>query len=100
MCVRCVSEGTKIKEIADFNANESRPSHVYTYSFEPKPDWSSFYASSKEIRGYFEDFAGKYDLRKYIKLNSRVERAVWDEGQGLCKYILSSEISAVPLTHE
>ncbi|KAG6878270.1 hypothetical protein C0992_008328 [Termitomyces sp. T32_za158] len=54
------------------------PSHTYTWSFEPKPDWSSVYAGSDEIRGYFESFATKYDLRKYVKLRHRVDNATWN----------------------
>lgn len=26
------------------------PAHAYTYSFEPNPNWSSFYAAAPEIR--------------------------------------------------
>lgn len=78
---------TKCSQSAYFPTSalkQNRPAHVYTYTFEPKPDWSSFYASHKEIRQYFEEFADKYDLRKYIQLNTKVERAVWDEEQGQC----------------
>ncbi|KAG6877424.1 hypothetical protein C0993_007592 [Termitomyces sp. T159_Od127] len=54
------------------------PAHTYTWSFEPKPDWSSVYAGSDEIRGYFESFAAKYDLHKYVKLRHRVDNATWN----------------------
>lgn len=54
------------------------PSHCYTWSFEPKTDWSATYASSTEIHEYFSDFATKYDLYKYIKLCHEVKNAVWD----------------------
>lgn len=61
-----------------------RPAHAYTYPFEPKPDFSSFYAYAPEIRQYFEDFAKKYDLHKYVKVNSKVMSAVWKENEGIC----------------
>ncbi|KAL4939223.1 hypothetical protein BDV06DRAFT_225194, partial [Aspergillus oleicola] len=32
------------------------PAHNYTYSFEPKWDWSANYAGSEEIFKYFSDF--------------------------------------------
>ncbi|KPI34369.1 putative sterigmatocystin biosynthesis monooxygenase stcW [Cyphellophora attinorum] len=59
------------------------PAHIYTYSFEPNPDWSSYYAGSAEIKQYFVNFAEKYDLNKYICLNSKVLSAVWDEDKGI-----------------
>ena len=59
------------------------PAHNYTYSFEPKSDWSTAYASSSEIKGYFESFATKYELYKYIKLRHRVSSAVWSKVEGL-----------------
>jgi cation diffusion facilitator CzcD-associated flavoprotein CzcO len=62
------------------------PAHVYTYSFEPNPDWSSFYASAAEIRAYFEKFAEKHNLMPFVKLNSKVLSAIWDEDKGICEY--------------
>jgi cyclohexanone monooxygenase len=57
------------------------PSHCYTWSFEPKTDWSANYASSQEIYQYFSDFADKYNLRQYIKLNHPVIGATWKADQ-------------------
>lgn len=58
------------------------PSHNYTWSFEPKLDWSAVYASSKEIFAYFNDFARKYGLRKYIKTQHQVAGAIWNKQRG------------------
>lgn len=58
------------------------PAHIYTWSFEPNPDWSSVYAGSDEISQYFERFADKYNLRQYIKLQHQVSKAVWDANLG------------------
>ncbi|KAK8109514.1 hypothetical protein PG999_007651 [Apiospora kogelbergensis] len=55
------------------------PAHNYTYSFEPKWDWSSNYADAGEIFQYFSEFANKYDLRKYISFRHEVVGARWDE---------------------
>ncbi|KAK8102398.1 hypothetical protein PG984_015544 [Apiospora sp. TS-2023a] len=55
------------------------PAHNYTYSFEPKWDWSSNYAGAKEIFKYFSDFATKYDLRQHISFSHEVVGAKWDE---------------------
>jgi cation diffusion facilitator CzcD-associated flavoprotein CzcO len=58
------------------------PAHAYTYSFEPNPSWSTFYAYAPEIRQYFEDFAQKHDLMPFVKLSSRVISAKWAEEEG------------------
>ncbi|KAL3446534.1 monooxygenase [Aspergillus insuetus] len=58
------------------------PSHNYVYSFEPKPDWTSVYAGSSEIRSYFEDFTKKYGLEKYIRLSRQVTSTRWLEEKG------------------
>jgi hypothetical protein len=36
------------------------PSHDYNFTWDPKPDWSQFFASGKEIQGYFEGFAERH----------------------------------------
>ncbi|KAL4876539.1 hypothetical protein BJY04DRAFT_231557 [Aspergillus karnatakaensis] len=56
------------------------PSHNYTWSFEPKSDWSATYAGSDEIFAYFDSFAAKYGLRRYIKVRHQVTHAEWSEG--------------------
>jgi hypothetical protein len=35
------------------------------------------------LQAYFEKFAQKYDLYPFIKLNSRVISATWDEAKGI-----------------
>ncbi|KAI1358426.1 hypothetical protein F5Y08DRAFT_116319 [Xylaria arbuscula] len=53
------------------------PAHNYTWSFEPKRDWSSVYSPAKEIYSYFEGFAQKYNLHHYIRLQHQVIGAHW-----------------------
>ncbi len=55
------------------------PSHLYSLSFEPKPDWSSSYARQDEIREYLEGCVAKHDLRRLIRFGVEVTRADWDE---------------------
>jgi cation diffusion facilitator CzcD-associated flavoprotein CzcO len=59
------------------------PAHVYTFSFEPNPNWSSVYAGSQEIRQYFVSFCEKYQLYKYIKLAHQVSKATWNDKKGV-----------------
>ncbi|CAG8978763.1 hypothetical protein HYALB_00012495 [Hymenoscyphus albidus] len=58
------------------------PSHNYTWSFEPKTDWSGVYASSTEIFAYFDSFAEKYQLKQYIRIQHQVTGAYWNDQTG------------------
>ncbi|GFN17165.1 hypothetical protein AtubIFM54640_005686 [Aspergillus tubingensis] len=55
------------------------PAHNYTYSFEPKPDFSATYAAAGEIQQYFKSFVDRHDLRRYIHCDHSVVGAHWDE---------------------
>ncbi|KAK6386122.1 hypothetical protein LTS17_001696 [Exophiala oligosperma] len=59
------------------------PAHTYTFPFEPNPEWSGYYSYSDEIQNYMLAFAKKYDLDKYVQLNTEVMSAAWDEQNGL-----------------
>ncbi|KAI8629794.1 hypothetical protein F5Y19DRAFT_431985 [Xylariaceae sp. FL1651] len=54
------------------------PSHNYTWSFEPKLDWSAVYPPAREIFDYFEGFATKYNLHQYVRLEHQVIGAYWN----------------------
>lgn len=56
------------------------PSHMYTYSFEPNPNWSNFFARGNEIQEYFENVVDKYELRPMIRFNETVTEAKFDNG--------------------
>lgn len=53
------------------------PSHLYSFSFEPKPDWKNPFSFQPEIFDYMKGVADKYGLRRYIEFNSLVNRAYW-----------------------
>ncbi|KAF2790613.1 FAD/NAD(P)-binding domain-containing protein [Melanomma pulvis-pyrius CBS 109.77] len=59
------------------------PSHDYNYTWDPKPDWTQFFASGKEIQGYFEGFAERHGSKKYMKLDSKIIEAQWDDAEGI-----------------
>ncbi|KAH0365395.1 flavin-binding monooxygenase, partial [Aureobasidium melanogenum] len=59
------------------------PSHNYTWSFEPKADWSGTYATSGEIFDYFKQFGIRHGLEKYIKLQHTVVDAKWNEQESM-----------------
>jgi cation diffusion facilitator CzcD-associated flavoprotein CzcO len=55
------------------------PSHLYSFSFEVKPDWSRPYAPQPEILEYLDGVAEKYGILPYCRFGQTVERAVWDD---------------------
>ena len=57
-------------------------SHLYSYSFEGKPDWSQRYAGWQEIQRYILDTTEKYGLRPWIRFGQRVCGAHFDEAVG------------------
>src|SRR6185295_3882092 len=59
------------------------PNHFYSYSFEPNPDWSSFFARRDELKAYIDAIAHKHDLRKNVRLRTEVVSAHWDEARGI-----------------
>lgn len=55
------------------------PSHLYSFSFEPNPDWSHRFARQGEILAYLKHCADKYDLRRHLRLGAEVREARFDE---------------------
>jgi cation diffusion facilitator CzcD-associated flavoprotein CzcO/acetyl esterase/lipase len=59
------------------------PSHVYSFSFEPNPDWSRSFASQAEIHAYLRHCAQKYELAAHLRCHAEVGEASFDEAAGL-----------------
>lgn len=57
------------------------PSHLYSFSFAPKPDWSMVFSPGSEIQTYVEDIAGRYALEPHLKYGKTLTRASWQKGQ-------------------
>lgn len=55
------------------------PSHLYSFSFAPKSDWSRVYAPQAEILAYLEQVTDDHDLRQHIRFGVEVVSATWDE---------------------
>ncbi|MDQ3404254.1 MAG: NAD(P)/FAD-dependent oxidoreductase, partial [Actinomycetota bacterium] len=53
-------------------------SHMYSFSFEQKPDWSRSYAPQAEILEYLRGVAAKWDLRRFTHFGAEVTGARWD----------------------
>ncbi|MGH8506560.1 MAG: flavin-containing monooxygenase [Stenotrophobium sp.] len=57
------------------------PSHLYSYSFAQKPDWSRFFARQFEILDYVRDTASRHQLEPFIRYGEALESASWDEAE-------------------
>jgi cation diffusion facilitator CzcD-associated flavoprotein CzcO/acetyl esterase/lipase len=59
----------------------------YTFSFDPELErewtWSEKYAQQPEILRYLQFVADRYDLRRDITFDTRVDNAEWDDDAGL-----------------
>jgi cation diffusion facilitator CzcD-associated flavoprotein CzcO len=55
------------------------PSHLYSFSFAPNPDWSKTYSHQPEIRDYLRRTADEFGVRDHIRLGHEVASAAWDE---------------------
>lgn len=58
------------------------PSHLYSYSFAPNPNWTRAFARQPEILAYFRDIAERYGLNPHIRFNTEVTGATFDEDAG------------------
>lgn len=58
------------------------PSHFYSYSFEPNPNWSRVYPQQEEILSYFRGVAAKYGVDRKIRFNQEVTSARYVEDEG------------------
>lgn len=54
-------------------------SHMYSFSFEPNPDWSREFATQPEILAYLRRCADKYALRPRVQFNTQAISASYDE---------------------
>ncbi|MEV6959302.1 NAD(P)/FAD-dependent oxidoreductase [Streptomyces sp. NPDC051207] len=57
------------------------PSHLYSFSFAPNPDWPRTFSGQEHIRAYLEHVADTFGLRPHIRLDSEVRMMRWDGEQ-------------------
>jgi cation diffusion facilitator CzcD-associated flavoprotein CzcO len=51
-------------------------SHLYSFSFAPKNNWSSIYSSGSEIHKYLKECCLKFDIYKHIIFNCSLNKAL------------------------
>ncbi|MFF3466059.1 flavin-containing monooxygenase [Streptomyces sp. NPDC002619] len=54
------------------------PSHLYSFSFAPNPDWPRTFSGQEHIRVYLERIADVFHLRPHLRFNSEVKLLTWD----------------------
>ena len=57
------------------------PSHLYTYSFEPNPDWTQTFATGPEICAYFQRVADKYGVTAQVHFNETIPYCEFKDGR-------------------
>ena len=65
------------------------PSHLYSLSFAPKPDWSRTYPRQPEIEAYLHEIVEHHGLADHIILDTTVTAATWDEADALWRVATS-----------
>jgi cation diffusion facilitator CzcD-associated flavoprotein CzcO len=58
------------------------PSHLYSFSFAPRTDWSRRFAEQSEILSYAEDLVERYHLGPHLRLDTTVTSARYDGTTG------------------
>jgi len=56
------------------------PSHLYSFSFEPNPDWTRTYSMQPEIRDYLRRCSERHGIAAHLRLGEELTGAAWDEG--------------------
>jgi cation diffusion facilitator CzcD-associated flavoprotein CzcO len=65
-------------------------SHLYSFSFAPKPDWSQRYAGWREIQQYILDTTERCGVRPYIRFGQQVTGLHFDEHAAQWRVMLAS----------
>jgi cation diffusion facilitator CzcD-associated flavoprotein CzcO len=58
------------------------PSHLYSYSFAPNPNWSSTFSGQREIWDYMRQVATDHGVLPHVRFDHRVLGADWDDSAG------------------
>jgi cation diffusion facilitator CzcD-associated flavoprotein CzcO len=58
------------------------PSHLYSFSFAPKTDWSRAFSGQQEIKGYLDECVEQFGVRRHIRFGCDVSGAEFDAVSG------------------
>ncbi|MFE7409607.1 flavin-containing monooxygenase [Streptomyces laurentii] len=54
------------------------PSHLYSFSFAPNPDWPRTFSGQRHIRAYLEHVTDTFGIRPHLRLSHEVTRTTWN----------------------
>jgi cation diffusion facilitator CzcD-associated flavoprotein CzcO len=54
------------------------PSHLYSFSFAPNPEWPRVFSGQGHIRAYLERVTDTFRLRPHLRLGTEVRLMTWD----------------------
>lgn len=54
------------------------PSHLYSFSFAPNPEWPRSFSGQPDIRAYLERVTDTFGLRPHLRFEAEVKEARWD----------------------
>ncbi|MET9426785.1 NAD(P)/FAD-dependent oxidoreductase [Streptomyces sp. NPDC003036] len=54
------------------------PSHLYSFSFAPNPDWPRTFSGQRHIRAYLEHVTDTFGLRPHLRFRHEVTMMTWD----------------------
>jgi len=72
------------------------PSHLYSFSFAPNPNWSSTFSPQPEILEYLRDVARRFGVMPHVCFRTELQSADWDEDEARWQI----ETSQGPMTAE
>jgi len=55
------------------------PSHLYSFSFAPNPDWSHVFSRQPEIRAYLERVTDEHGVRPHLHVDTDLVSGAWDD---------------------
>ncbi|KQV04583.1 MULTISPECIES: NAD(P)/FAD-dependent oxidoreductase [unclassified Kitasatospora] len=55
------------------------PSHLYSFSFAPNPDWPRSFSGQPDIRAYLERVTDTFGLRPHLRFNAEVTELRWEQ---------------------
>jgi cation diffusion facilitator CzcD-associated flavoprotein CzcO len=58
------------------------PSHLYSFSFAPNPDWSRTFSPQWEIQDYLRRCADRFRVLPHVRFHHAVTDAHWDDVHG------------------
>ncbi len=59
------------------------PSHLYSFSFAPNPEWSHTYSPQAEIREYMRRCADQFGIRAHLRTGVAVIESRWNDEEGV-----------------